>query len=80
MPISIEEFKLPAFIKYQERYPYSYDKKDRYNDVNPIVFAERSARYNQDGVVKQAGYNPHHQSTRVERINLRSDDITLKPY
>jgi hypothetical protein len=33
-----------------------------------------------EGGWKQAGYNPNHQSTRVEQIRVRSDDITLKPY
>ena len=81
MPISIEEYKQPSFIKLQDRYPMSYDKTDRFNEVFP---QHASGRYQGDmgreGGWKLAGYNPNHQATRVERINIRTDDITLKPY
>ena len=81
MPISIEEFSTPKWIKYQERYPLSYDKEDRFNEINPRHFAGRyQGTEGREGGWKQAGYNPNHQSTRVERIRVRSDDITLKPY
>jgi len=81
MPIALEEFQLPSFIRLQEKYPLSYDKNAKYNEFCPRDFV---GRYNHDegyeGVFKQAGYNPNHQSTRVERIQLRSENITLKPY
>ena len=81
MPISIEEFSMPEWIKYQERYPLSYDKEDRFNEINPRHFAGRyQGTEGREGGWKQAGYNPNHNSTRVERIRVRSDDITLKPY
>jgi len=79
MPIAESEFREPRFIRYRERYPMSYDKKDRFNTVNPRMSMERHAGVRDSGW-KQAGYNPNHQSTRVERINMTSDDITLKPY
>ena len=79
MPLSEKDFREPYWIKYRERYPMSYDKKDRFNTINPRT---DMARYNGDRDTgwKQAGYNPNHQSTRVEKINLLSDTLTLKPY
>lgn len=81
MPISLDEFQLPSFIRIQERYPLSYNKLDRYNEFCP---RDLEGRYNHDageeGIFKQAGYNPNHQSTRVERVNLKSETITLRPY
>lgn len=81
MPISIEEFSEPKFIRYQERYPLSYDKMDRFNEVNPRHLASRyPGDEGREGGWKQAGYNPNHQSTTVERIMVRSDDVALRPY
>jgi len=80
MPVSIDDYALPSWIKYKERYPLVEDKKHRYmNTVNPRV---PYARHAGDPVLgwAQAGYNPNHNSTRIERINLTSEDITLKPY
>jgi len=81
MPIPIEDYASPAFFRYEERYPMSYDKEDRFNEINP---RHEVSRYRGDegreGGWKQAGYNPNHQSTTLERIRIRSDDITLKPY
>jgi hypothetical protein len=57
----------------------SYDKRDRYNTVNPRMDMARHAGVRDSGW-KQAGYNPNHQSTRIERIKLTNDDISLKPY
>ena len=81
MPISMDEFATPSFTRLQQRYPMSYNKEDRFNEINP---RQEVARYmGSDGrecVWKQAGYNPNHQTTRIEKIRVRSDDITLKPY
>jgi hypothetical protein len=56
----------------------SYDKKDRFNTVNPRLNARRHG--GTENGWKQAGYNPNHQSTRIEKINLTGDEISLKPY
>ena len=81
MPISIEQYKKPEFFKLQDRYPMSYDKEDRFNEINPRHDAKRyPGTEGREGGWKQAGYNPNHQSTRVEQIRVRSDDVTLKPY
>lgn len=81
MPISMEEFSTPKFTRYQERYPLSYDKTDRFNEINPRHPVNRyPGDEGREGGWKQAGYNPNHQSTMIERIMVRADDITLKPY
>jgi hypothetical protein len=81
MPISIEAFRKPSFTRYETRYPISYNKEDRFNEINP---RHDVARYRGDqgreGGWKQAGYNPNHQTTSIERIAIRTDDITLRPY
>lgn len=75
MPISIEEFREPSFIKHRTRYPLSEDKKDRF-----YKFETNPRSYRGEGITfPQAGYNPNHQSIRVEKINLTTDDYTLKP-
>jgi len=81
MPISMEEFSNPKFIKYQERYPMSYSKLDKYNEICPRDYPPRyQGSEGREGGFKFAGYNPNHQSTRIEKFRIRSDDITLKPY
>lgn len=74
MPIPIEDFREPKFVRYKTRYPISEDKLDRFYKF------ETNPRSYRGGEFKQAGYNPNHQSVSVERVNLRSDDLTLKPY
>lgn len=81
MPISIDEYATPSFIKYEERYPLSYDKEDRFNEVNPLHTAARyPGTEGREGGWKQPGYNPNHQTTTIEKIRVRSDDITIRPY
>lgn len=81
MPISIEEFATPQLTKLQQRYPISYVKEDRFNEINPRHEVSRyMGSEGREGGWKLAGYNPNHQSTRIEKIRVRSDDITIKPY
>jgi hypothetical protein len=81
MPVSIEEYKEPTLFKMQERYPMSYDKTDRFNEINPMLHAARHpGDQGREGGWKQGGYNPNHQTTSIERINVRADEITLRPY
>jgi hypothetical protein len=81
MPISLDEFSNPRWIKYIEGYPISPNKQDRFNEINPMHFAGRyPGSIGREGGWKEAGYNPNHQRTVVEHINVRSDDITLLPY
>jgi len=76
MPISLEEFSEPKWIRLKTRYTIAgiEDKKVRF------INYENYPRNYRGGNIKQPGYNPNHQSTRVERINLKSDSLTLKPY
>ena len=77
MPIDISEFAEPSFIRHKERYGlFSENKRDRFPDYENDY--KRSWR-GENGY-KTAGYNPNHQSTRVEKVNLYSDDYTLKKY
>lgn len=64
----------PRWVKFRERYPFSYNKKDKYYkfETNPRGYRE--------GAFKQAGYNVNNNSIRVERINLKTENYTLKPY
>ncbi len=82
MPIDISEFREPKFVKYKTRYPMSYDKKDRFYkfDTDPRGYRSSDITSPRTGGFKQAGYNPNHNSTRVEKVNLYVDNITLKPY
>jgi len=81
MPIPESAFREPAFTKYKERYPISYDKNQRYMDtvVNPRVDVARSNSVDGSGW-KQPGYNPNHNSTRVEKVNLTAESPQFKPY
>ena len=77
MPVPIEAYARPELVKMKTRYGlFSEDKKDRFPDYENDY--KRSWR-GRDGY-KQGGYNVNHQSTRVEKINLKNDDISLKPY
>jgi hypothetical protein len=80
MPVGEDAYREPYFIRYQERYPMSYDKKDKFlTTVNPRMNMIRHGG-DRDFGWKQAGYNPNHQSTRVERISMNTEGISLKPY
>ena len=78
MPIPIEEFAIPRFVKIETRYPMSYDKRDRFNEICPRNNITRYGYGSRNGW-KQAGYNPNHNSTVLERIDVRSDNIILRP-
>jgi hypothetical protein len=82
MPVPIESYIQPSFIKYRERYPMSYDKRDRF--INTVPQKSEMARHNGDTDTgngwKQPGYNPNSNSTRVERVNIYTDNISLRPY
>jgi hypothetical protein len=77
MPIPIEEFATPTWVRYRTRYVgnTTTDKKDRF----PNYEEDHKRSWRGPDGWKQAGYNPNHQSTRIEKINLYTDDFTLKP-
>jgi hypothetical protein len=76
MPIPIEEFATPSLIRGRTRYVgnTTIDKKDRF----PNYEDDRKRSWRGEAGFPQAGYNPNHQSTRIEKINLYTDDFTLK--
>ncbi len=82
MPVPIEAYAEPRFIKYRERYPMSYNKRDKF--LNTIAQTHTAERYNGDVDArngwKQAGYNTNDNSTRVQRINMYTDNVSLRPY
>ena len=81
MPISIEEFSTPKLTRMQDRWPMSYDSDDRFNEINPMDCAKRyMGDEGREGGWKQPGYNVNHNTTNIERIRVRSDNITLRPY
>ena len=77
MPIDISEFSEPSFIKMRTRYGlFSEDKKD----IFPAYSEDYKRSWRGEDGYKTAGYNPNHQSTRLEKVNLYLTDYTLKPY
>lgn len=81
MPVSLEEYRVPRWVKIPDRYPMSYNKDDRFNEVCPRHAATRyPGEEGKEGGWKQAGYNPNQNSTTIENINLYSDNLTLRPY
>jgi len=76
MPISLEEFSEPKWIRMRTRYTMAgiEDQKARF------INYEDYPRSYRGGDMKRPGYNPNHQSTRIEKVNLRNDGLTLKRY
>lgn len=80
MPIPIEEFANPEFIRYREGYTIARitGKQAKYSEI--LWMEENDTRRYRDGQWKRAGYNPNRQSTRVERVRIANDSLTLDPY
>lgn len=81
MPISEDEFRIPKFSSFSERYPLSANKKDKFTStmVNPKVLQSRSNSNDGSGW-KQPGYNPSHNSTTTEHVNLTAESPTFRKY
>jgi len=81
MPVPISAYAEPKFERMKERYPMSYNKEDRYNEVYPEHCAGRyQGSEGREGGWKQPGYNPNHQTPSIEKIRVRSDNIIVRPY
>ncbi len=80
MPIAIEEFATPKFIRMRTRYTVAGIENHQARFSQVVYDTQNDARKYRNGDWPRAGYNPNHQSTRVERVRLVSDDYTLKPY
>ena len=72
MPIEMDDFREPKWTRYRTRYPISENKSDRF-----VRFDDFPRSY-RGGEFKQAGYEPAHNSTRIEKINLRTDDFSFR--
>lgn len=75
MPIDISQYREPKLVRDRVRYTMAGIPNQRARFINFELYP-RSYR---GGEFRQAGYNVNHQSVRVERVNLYSDDYTLKP-
>lgn len=78
MPIDITEYATPRWIRLRERFTIAgvENQKARFSEI--MYDTENNKRKYRHGFWLQAGYNPNHDSTRVESVMLDSDDITLK--
>ena len=75
MPIDISEFALPKFARIKDQYWLGTDSKMKFK-----AYTDEPRSYRGDGGnYPQGGYNPAHNSSRVEKINLRTDEYSLKP-
>lgn len=80
MPISIDEYALPRWVRVRERYTVAgiENQKAKFSEI--VHDTANNKRKYRHGVWLQPGYNPNHNSTRVESTRLDSDDYTLKGY
>lgn len=75
MPIDISEFAEPRWIRLRERYTIAGIENQKARFMN----FEQHPRSYRHGFFPQGGYNPNHNSIRVEKIRLDADDYTLLP-
>lgn len=62
MPLTLDSVRYPRFVKYREKYPFSYNKNDR------IMKFEETRRYR--GGFKQEGYDPKRNSVKPPYVNI----------
>ncbi len=74
MPISEEVYREPSWIRYRKGWTIARQTNQR---SRFMVFSDYPRNY-RGGDFKTPGYNPNHQSVRVEKVNLYTDDLTLK--
>lgn len=75
MPISIDDFRFPRFIRSREKKPFIEDTKAKF--IDGTVF--NGLRRFQGDEFPQSGYNSSANLTSVRKINLDKDDFTLPP-
>jgi hypothetical protein len=75
MPISLDEFRFPKFIKIKESYPFGENPKDKFLNT-----ANYPRRYRGESGFPQPGYNPNSGVSNPRDIDINSDDLTLPPY
>lgn len=75
MPISIDEFRFPRFIKSREKKPFIEDTKAKFMDGTIY----NGLRRFQKEEFPQAGYNSASNLTNIRKENLDKDELTLPP-
>ena len=74
MPIDISEFETPKFIKLKNRYPTTENRKEPF-----MHYADYPRNYRGANGIPTPGYDPSHNTVKVERVRLDVDDITFLP-
>lgn len=72
MPISDDAMRKPSWVPFKEGATLTRDDNDRF-----MKFELYSRSYRYGGFLQQ-GYNPNHNITQVEKININSDGITTR--
>lgn len=75
MPISIDDFRFPRFIRSREKKPFTEDAKAKFMDGTSF----NGLRRFQNEDFPQAGYNSSANLSSIRKINLDKDDFTLPP-
>lgn len=76
MPLTIDDFRVPKFVKQPERYPFGEDKKDKFYATTGD---EHTRRY-RSGKFPQQGYNVNDNKSIPADQNINSEDYSLRPY
>jgi len=77
VPLTIEDFKEPKFVKQAERKPFGENTKDKFyatDDTNEVL---NSRRY-KDGTFPQQGYNVNDNTNEPIKQNVNSDEFSLR--
>ena len=76
MPISMDAFAYPEFVKYKPLLPFGENKQDKFYATT----GDSHKRRYKNGSFPQQGYNPHLNQAKPRKININKDDYTLPPY
>ena len=79
MPLTIDDFRVPKFVKQVERKPFGEDKKDKFHATDNKLSELNSRRY-RDGTFPQQGYNVNDNKNEPTDQNINSDEYLLRPY
>lgn len=82
MPIDINDYAQPFWIRQRDRFPWVEERNYNYANltINPRTFVGRYMDGGEGIGWKAAGYNPNHNSTRIERVIITRSVESLKPY
>lgn len=74
MPISIDEFRFPRFIRHEQQNPFIEDRKAKFLDGS----FNGLRRFHGESF-PQPGYNSSANITSIRPINLDQDDLSFPP-